>query len=57
MFRELFFALSIVAVCVVIHTAGLVLFAQFLIDKFPKLERVATMRRQAVVLILCLPLC
>src|SRR5690349_11144104 len=51
MFRELFFALSIVAVCVVIHTAGLVLFAQFLIDKFPKLERVATMRRQAVVLI------
>jgi ion channel len=52
MFRELLFALSIVALCVVIHTAGLVLFAQFLIDRFPKLERVATMRRQAVALIL-----
>jgi voltage-gated potassium channel len=52
MFRELLFALSIVALCVVIHTAGLVLFAQFLIDRFPKLERPATMRRQAVALIL-----
>lgn len=45
-------ALSIVAICVVIHTAGLVLFAQFLIDKYPKLDRIATMMRQAVVLII-----
>jgi voltage-gated potassium channel len=51
MFRELLFALSIVAVCVVIHTAGLVLFAEFLIHRFPKLERVATMKRQVVALI------
>jgi voltage-gated potassium channel len=51
MFSELLFALSIVAICVVIHTAGLVLFAQFLIDTYPKLDRVATMTRQAVVLI------
>lgn len=52
MFRELLFALSIVALCVVIHTVGLVLFAQFLIDRFPKIERVASMRRQVVALIL-----
>jgi hypothetical protein len=43
--------LSIVAICVVIHTAGLVLFAQFLIDRFPKLDRVAAMTRQMVTLI------
>ena len=52
MFRELLFALSIVALCVVIHTAGLVLFAQFLIDRFPKLEHVVTLKRQAIALIL-----
>jgi len=44
-------ALSVVAVCVVIHTVGLVLFGQFLIDKFPKLERTATMTRQVLALI------
>jgi hypothetical protein len=52
MWRELLFALSIVAVCVVIHTVGLVLFGQFLIDRFPKLERVVTMRRQVIALML-----
>ena len=52
MFRELLFALSIVAVCVVIHTVGLVLFGQFLIDRFPKLDRIATMRRQVAALML-----
>src|SRR5262245_38392892 len=52
MFRELLLALSIVAVCVVIHTAGLVLFAQVLIDRIPKVERVARMRVHVVVLIL-----
>jgi hypothetical protein len=51
MFSELLIALSIVAICVVIHTAGLVLFAQFLIDRFPKLDRVAAMTRQMVTLI------
>jgi voltage-gated potassium channel len=51
MFREVLIALSIVAICVVIHTAGLVLFAQFLIDRFPKLDRVAAMTRQMVTLI------
>lgn len=52
MFREVLLALSIVALCVVIHTAGLVLFAEFLIDRFPKVERVTTMMRQVVALIL-----
>lgn len=52
MFRELLIALSIVAICVVIHTAGLVLFGQFLIDRFPKLDRAATMTRQVLALIL-----
>ncbi|HET8781756.1 MAG TPA: ion channel [Pyrinomonadaceae bacterium] len=52
MFRELLIALSIVALCVVIHTAGLVLFGQFLIDRFPKLDRPATMTRQILALIL-----
>ena len=52
MFRELLFALSIVALCVVIHTGGLVLFGEFLIHRFPRLERVASMRRQVVALML-----
>ena len=52
MFRELLFALSIVAVCVVIHTIGLVFFGQFLIDRFPKLERVVSMRRHVIALML-----
>src|SRR5688500_6574779 len=52
MFSELLIALSVVAVCVVIHTVGLVLFGQFLIYKFPKVERTATMTRQVLALIL-----
>lgn len=52
MFSELLIALGIVAVCVVIHTAGLALFADFLMDRFPQLERVTTVGRQAVLLIL-----
>ena len=52
MFSELVIALSVVAVCVVIHTAGLVLFGQFLIDKFPKLDRTASMTRQILALML-----
>jgi voltage-gated potassium channel len=51
MFRELLIALSVVAICVVIHTGGLVMFAQFLIYRFPKIERVQTMWRQALLLI------
>ena len=52
MFSELLIALSVVAICVVIHTAGIVLFAEFLIDRNSKPERIATMRREAVVLIM-----
>jgi ion channel len=51
MFRELLIALSIVAVCVVIHTGGLVVFAQFVIYRYPKIERVTTTWRRAVLLI------
>ena len=52
MLSELLIALCVVAVCVVIHTAGLVLFGEFLIDKFPKLERTTTMPRQVLALML-----
>jgi voltage-gated potassium channel len=52
MFRELLIALSIVAVCVVIHTAGLVLFAQLLFERAPKPERVSKMPHQTLVLII-----
>jgi voltage-gated potassium channel Kch len=51
MLRELFIALSIVAVCVVIHTAGLVLFAQLLFEREPRPERVSKMYYQTLVLI------
>lgn len=51
MLRELLIALGIVAICVVIHTASLVLFAQFLLYRYPKIERVRTLLRQAVFLI------
>ena len=52
MLRELLIALSVVAICVVIHTGGLVLFAQFLIDRFPKMDRIVSMPRQVLALIL-----
>lgn len=52
MFRELLIALGIVAVCVVIHTAGLALFADFLMDRYSQLDRVTTVVRQALLLIL-----
>jgi voltage-gated potassium channel len=51
MLRELMIALGIVAICVVIHTASLVLFAQFLLFRFPTIQRVRTMIRQAALLI------
>jgi voltage-gated potassium channel len=51
MFRELLIALSIVAICVVIHTVGLVLFAQLLIGRANSPETVSRMRRQTPVLI------
>lgn len=52
MFRELLIALSIVAICVVIHTVGLVLFAQVLIERANSPDYMAKMRRQTPVLIL-----
>ena len=52
MFRELLIALSIVAVCVVIHTTGLVLFAQVLIKRASSPLYIAKMRHQTPVLIL-----
>ena len=51
MFRELLIALSIVTICVVIHTAGLVLFAQVIIERSGKPERMATVPRQTLLLI------
>jgi len=51
MFGELAIALSIVAICVVVHTVGLVLFAQFLIVRIASRERMARMTSQGVLLI------
>ena len=51
MFRELLIALSIVTICVVIHTAGLVLFAQVIIERSVRPERMATVPRQTLLLI------
>lgn|SRR5687768_1827248 len=50
MFRELLIALSIVAICVVIHTAGLVLFGQLLIERSSRPEHRATMPRHTLLL-------
>jgi len=52
MLRELLMAFAIVAVCVVVHVAGIVLFAQFLIARFPQVENITTVTRQSFVLIL-----
>lgn len=51
MLRELLIAFVIVSICVLIHIGGIVLFAQFLISRFPP-ETLAAMSRQAFVLIL-----
>ena len=51
MLRELLIAFAIVSVCVLIHVGGIVIFAQFLIRRFPT-ETLVTMSRQAFLLIL-----
>ena len=51
MLRELLIAFAIVSVCVLIHVGGIVIFAQFLIRRFP-IETLVTMSRQAFLLIL-----
>ena len=51
MLRELLIAFMIVAVCVLIHIGGIVIFAQFLFRRFPA-ETLATMSRQTFLLIL-----
>jgi voltage-gated potassium channel len=52
MLRELLIAFAIVAVCVVIHIGGIVLFAQFLIARFRQGEGIRTVTSQALLLIL-----
>ena len=51
MLRELLIAFAIVAVCVLIHVGGIVIFAQFLIRIFPP-ETLSAMSRQAFLLVL-----
>lgn len=51
MLRELLIAFVIVAICVVIHAGGLVIFVQFLTAKFPA-ENLVAINRQILVLIL-----
>ena len=51
MLRELLIAFAIVAVCVVIHVGGIAVFAQYLLGRFPQLEGLTTISRQAVLLI------
>ena len=52
MLSELLIAFAIVAICVVIHVGGITVFAQYLLGRFPQLEALATISRQALVLIL-----
>jgi len=51
MLSELLIAFAIVAICVVIHVGGIAIFAQYLIGRFPQLEGLTTIRRQALLLI------
>ncbi|HEX5601015.1 MAG TPA: potassium channel family protein [Pyrinomonadaceae bacterium] len=51
MLIELLIAFAIVAICVVIHVIGIAAFAQYLLGRFPQLEGLTTMSRQALLLI------
>jgi voltage-gated potassium channel len=51
MLSELLIAFAIVAICVVIHVGGIALFAQYLLGRFPRLEVLTTISRQALLLI------
>jgi len=52
MLRELMFAFAVVAVCVVIHTTGLVVFTEWLLRNRPKIEQRPGLVSQALLLIL-----
>ncbi len=52
MLRELMFAFAVVAVCVVIHTTGLVVLTEWLIRNRPKIEQRPGLVSQALLLIL-----
>src|SRR5262245_24960046 len=52
MLRELMFAFEVVAVCVVIHTTGLVVFTEWLLRNRPKIEQRPGLVSQALLLIL-----
>jgi len=49
--RELLIAFAIVSICVVIHVGGIAVFAQYLLRRFPRLEVLTTIWRQALLLI------
>jgi hypothetical protein len=51
MLGELLIAFAIVAICVVIHVGGITVFAQYLIGRFPQLERLTSISRQALLLL------
>ena len=51
MLKELLIAFAIVAICVVIHTGGIAIFAQFLSARFPP-EQLVALKRQVLVLII-----
>lgn len=51
MLTELLIALAIVAVCVVLHVGGIAVFARYLLRRFPHLEGLTTISRQALLLI------
>ncbi|HEX7773334.1 MAG TPA: potassium channel family protein [Pyrinomonadaceae bacterium] len=51
MLRELLNAFVLVSICVVIHAGGIVIFARFLIRRFPPAE-LTTVSRQTLLLIL-----
>lgn len=51
MLRELLIAFGIVAICVVIHTGGIAVSAQFLLGRFPP-ETLNTAARQTLLLII-----
>jgi hypothetical protein len=52
MFTELLISFGIVAICVVIHTTGIVIFAQWLINRRPGVESQPSLTRDMILLTL-----
>lgn len=52
MLRELLIAFAIVAICGALHAGVIVVFAQFLLRKFPPLDPLANLTRQTLVLVM-----